>query len=276
MVEIPRKTVLITGCSEGGLGAALARCFEQTGFHVFATVRDPGKAASLQGEHIEVLPLDVTSTETIQQGADLVRSKTGGTLDVLVNNAGSMLMGPLLDVSLDESRQVFEVNVWGMLATTQAFAPMLVQSKGVMLNICSIAGAVRMAWQGIYNSSKAAETWLSETMRIEMEPLGVRVITAMVGEVETKIYHNGRSLQLPQESYYRTVQHIIADQAAGKLQKSNERADVTARNLVRDVLSGRSGFTWRGGVAGTAKLALWLLPTRLFVSNCGLAFAAGD
>ncbi|KAJ9485201.1 hypothetical protein VN97_g8155 [Penicillium thymicola] len=262
-----RKTVLITGCSEGGLGAALARCFQKQGFHVFATVRDPQKAASLQDEHIEVLPLEVTSKKSIGACAQVVHSKTGGTLDVLVNNAGSMLMGPLLDVSVEDSRRVFEVNVWGVLATTQQFAPMLVKAKGTILNICSIAGAVRMAWQGIYNSSKAAQTWISETLRIELEPLGVRVLTAMVGEVETKIYQNSRPLKLPDGSYYKSVESFIVDQASGKLQKTNEKAEVTAHNLVRDVQNGRVGFTWRGGVAGTAKLASWLLPTRLFVGT---------
>lgn len=96
-----------------------------------------------------MLPLEVTSKESIESCAQVVRSKTGGTLDVLVNNAGSILMGPLLDVSVEDSRRVFEVNVWGMLATTQQFAPMLVKAKGTILNICSIAGAVRMAWQGM-------------------------------------------------------------------------------------------------------------------------------
>lgn len=88
----------------------------------------------------------------------------------------------------------------------------------------------------------------------------------MVGEVETKIYHNSRPLKLPDGSYYKSVESFIVDQASGKLQKTNEKAEVTAHNLVRDVQSGRVGFTWRGGVAGTAKLASWLLPTRLFVS----------
>ena len=119
---------------------------------------------------------------------------------------------------------------------------------------------------GVYNSSKAAETFLSETLRIEMEPLGVRVVTAMVGEIETNIYQNCEPPILPPGSYYKSVEQYIIDQAAGKLQKQNEPLEITARNLLRDVLSGRSGQTWRGGVAGTAKLATWLLPTRLFVS----------
>lgn len=144
-----KKTALITGCSEGGLGAELAKNFQKQGFHVFATLRTPEKAASLKDEHIEVLPLDVTSSESVSQCADLVRSKTGGSLDVLVNNAGVILMAPLLDTSIPDGKKVFDVHVWGTLAVTQAFAPMLIEAKGVVLNICSIAAAIRLAWQGM-------------------------------------------------------------------------------------------------------------------------------
>jgi 1-acylglycerone phosphate reductase len=143
-------TVLITGCSEGGLGAALCEAFVRHGFHVIATLRDPAKAptlSSLSG-HIEVLALDVTDAASISACAAAVAAKTGGRLDVLVNNAGSMFVMPLLDTDLAESKRLFDVNVWGMLAVTQAFAPMLIRSRGVVLNVASIAGAVRMAWQG--------------------------------------------------------------------------------------------------------------------------------
>jgi NAD(P)-dependent dehydrogenase (short-subunit alcohol dehydrogenase family) len=148
-------TVLITGCSDGGLGAALAEAFARRGFHVLATLRDPSKAAGLAScpGHIEVLPLDVTDTASIESCAAAVATKTGGRLDVLVNNAGSLFMMPLLDTDLAESKRLFDVNVWGMLAVTQAFAPMLVRSRGVVLNIASIAGAVRMAWQGASRST---------------------------------------------------------------------------------------------------------------------------
>ncbi|CZR50458.1 related to 1-acyldihydroxyacetone-phosphate reductase [Phialocephala subalpina] len=235
MPAVTAKTVLITGCSEGGLGAALANAFAQKGFTYLRPFKFPRKL-----------------------------SRTGGALDVLVNNAGSMLKGPLLDVLIQEIRKAFEINVWAMLAVTQAFAPLVVKSKGVILNICSIAGAVRMAWQGTYNASKVAETWFSETLRIGMEPLSVCVLTATVGEAETNIYQIGEPPELPKGSYYLSVRQYIVDQAAGKLQKSNEPAEVTAQNLVKDVLSGKSGQTWRGGVAGTAKLASWLPPTRIF------------
>jgi len=145
-----RKTVLITGCSVGGFGFALAKAFQQAGCHVFATARDPTKVGSLASEaYIEILPLDVTSAESIASCVAQVRKKTDGKLDVLVNNAGGAIFGPLVHTSIAESKALYDVNVWGVLAVAQAFAPLLVQAKGVMLNISSMAGAVPMAWQGM-------------------------------------------------------------------------------------------------------------------------------
>jgi len=103
-----------------------------------------------------------------------------------------------------------------------------------------------------------------------MEPLGVRVITAMIGEVQTKIYQNSETPKLPEGSYYSYVAKFIFDQGAGVMQRNNEDANVTAKNLVKDVLNGSRGQVWRGGIAGTARLASWLLPTRVFVSPRGL------
>lgn len=118
---------------------------------------------------------------------------------------------------------------------------------------------------GIYNSSKASARWISETLRIEMQGLGVRVITAMVGEVETNIYRNARAPpSLPPSSYYTSIKDLIFQQGTGQMQKENEKASVTAENLVRDVLSGRDGHVWRGGVAGRAKYLHWMVPERLF------------
>lgn len=148
-----KKTVLITGCSEGGLGAALANAFHDQDFHVFATVRDPAKATSLGRKNIEILPLDVTSQSSIMECLEAVKKRTEGKLDVLVNNAGALFFGPLLDVSIEDSKRLFDSNVWGMLAVSQAFSPLLIEAKGVMVNICSIAGAVRMAWQGMFYPS---------------------------------------------------------------------------------------------------------------------------
>lgn len=145
-----RKTVLVTGCSPGGLGYALAEAFANKGYFVFATLRDPTKAISLARETIQVLPLEVTSQQSIDACFNHVRAATEGRgLDVLVNNAGVGYVMPLLDTSIEESKKLFEVNVWGMLSVTQKFAPLVIEAKGTVLNISSLAGAVRMAWQGV-------------------------------------------------------------------------------------------------------------------------------
>ncbi|KAM0795811.1 hypothetical protein BDR22DRAFT_882864 [Usnea florida] len=236
-----KRIVLITGCSNGSLGAALALSFARHDFHVLATLRNLVKAASLASyPDIKIIPLDVTSSSSISSYAAAVEKKTGGRLDVLVNNAGLMFVMPLLDTSIEESKKLFGVNVRGLLAVTQAFAPMLVRSKGVVLNIASV-----------YNSSKASARWISETLRIELKGLGVRVITAMVGEVETNIYDNASTPpSLPSSSYYASIKDLIFQQ------------EITAENLVSDVLGGRDGHVWRGGVAGRAKYFHWILPER--------------
>lgn len=98
-----------------------------------------------------------------------------------------------------------------------------------------------------------------------MQGLGVRVITAMVGEVETNIYDNAQlPPSLPPSSYYTSIKKLIFQQGTGQMQKENEKAAVTAESLVRDVLGGRDGHVWRGGVAGRAKYLHWMLPERFF------------
>ena len=144
-----RRTALITGCSEGGLGAAIAEAFHEKGFHVFATARTTSKAASLARDGIEILPLDVTSDDSVAKCLETIKAKTGGKLDVLVNNAGYGILLPLLDTPLDKAQGVFDTNLWGTFRMSKAFAPLLIARKGAILNICSIAAAVPFAFQGM-------------------------------------------------------------------------------------------------------------------------------
>ncbi len=96
----------------------------------------------------EILELDVTIPSTIQQCKDIVSKRTGDKLDVLVNNAGIDLQSPLLEVDIQEARKVYDVNFWGTLAVTQAFAPLLIEAKGVIANQSTIDAAMSMVWAG--------------------------------------------------------------------------------------------------------------------------------
>lgn len=148
-MAITKKTVLITGCSDGGIGAALARAFLVHDYHVFATLRNTSKAGTLATTPgIEVLELEATSQESIAKCAQLVSERTGGSLDVVINNAGADFVMPLLDVDIQEARKLFDLNVFSILAVTQAFTPLLIQAKGCICNIGSVLALGPFAWSG--------------------------------------------------------------------------------------------------------------------------------
>ena len=145
-----RKSCLITGCSSGGIGAALAEAFAEKGYRVFATARDPTKNTQALHDHpnVVVLALDVASASSIMAATHAVEFDTGGTLDVLVNNAGHGINLPLLDTAVTDARRLFDVNFFGPLETAKAFAPMLVSAKGCIVNNSSIGAMQAFPFNG--------------------------------------------------------------------------------------------------------------------------------
>jgi 1-acylglycerone phosphate reductase len=139
----PRKTVLITGCSAGGVGAALAVAFKDKGYHVFATARTPSKVPDTlhSASNVAVFALDVTSADSIREAAELVAKKSG-KLDVLINNAGLGLNMPALDTPLEEAKKQFDLNFFGAFAMLQAFGALLVKAKGCVVNNSSVGGVL--------------------------------------------------------------------------------------------------------------------------------------
>ncbi|KAI1375603.1 putative short-chain dehydrogenase/reductase [Hypoxylon crocopeplum] len=262
-----KKTVLITGCSDGGIGATMAKEFAAQGYHVFATLRNLTKAKSLEGvDGVEILQLEVTSKESVEQCAAEVEKRTGGTLDILVNNAGADFVIPLLDVSIDEAKKLYDINVWGILLVTQAFAPMLIKAKGCVANFSSIAGIMPLSWSGIYSSSKAAAKQMSEILRVELQPLGVRVITAMVGAVVTPIHDRAGELDLPAGSPYQNIRDLINDVRKGVHKPGAVKVEVASKALISDITSGKTGLVWRGGTASLSRYLGWLLPNGVWES----------
>ena len=144
-----QKYVLITGCSANGLGAALVDTFLQRNYHVFATLRNPSKAPSHFQNigNITMLTLDVLSPTDMASAVDAVRNKTGGRLDVLVNNSGRFEVMPALDTSIEEGKNLFDLNFWAPLAMIQAFAPLLIEAKGCVVNVSSVAAVLPLYFQ---------------------------------------------------------------------------------------------------------------------------------
>jgi 1-acylglycerone phosphate reductase len=153
-----RKTCLVTGCSKGGVGVALAEAFKDKGYHVFATARSPAKVpqALHADPHVTVLSLDVTSCESITAAAVIVSSQTGGKLDILINNAGQGLNMPALDTSIEEAKKLFDANFFGVLEMVQAFRHMLIKAKGVIVNNSSVGAYQPFPFISMYFRQKKA------------------------------------------------------------------------------------------------------------------------
>lgn len=263
------KSVLITGCSAGGIGGGLAEAFHEKGYHVFATARTPSKISQslANARNVTVLTLDVLSAESIAAAVESVTRVTGGKLDVLVNNSGSVMVMPALDVSIEEGKKLFDVNYWALLAMIQAFAPLLIEAQGYVVNNTSASGVLPFGSFGsIYNSSKAAAILGSETWRLELAPLGVRTLTIVTTGVKSNVFTNMKPTQIPENSYYYGIRDYIRELGDGRLQKDAITAKEYGVKVVRLVDKGATGKHWVGASAASARYAAWLLPDSMMVS----------
>lgn len=281
----PRKSVLITGCTAGGIGGALAEAFHEKGYHVFATLRTPSKISKTlaNASNVTILTLDVLSSESIAAAVGSVRKETGGRLDVLVNNSGAVLVAPGLDASIEEGKKLFDLNLWAPMAMLQAFSPLLIEAKGCVVNNTSASAYATFgfmsksrAWHvlkfhlltqlGIYNSSKAAFAAASETWRHELQPLGVRTITLITTGVKTNGFSEYRGIKLPENSRYHGVQDLMRVVGDGQLQANAMDSREYATKVVHAVEKGAVGQVWAGKDALFARLGWWLSPQSVFVS----------
>jgi NAD(P)-dependent dehydrogenase (short-subunit alcohol dehydrogenase family) len=188
-----KNNVLITGCSTG-LGRSTALMLAASGWRVFAGVRKAADARSLQAEaEGDLVPLqfDVAKPDSLARAIDELRAATGGQLHGLVNNAGVYLGGPLELMKREEIELSFAVNVTGLLAVTQACLPMLRAAEGRIVNIGSISGLVAMPGVSVYAGSKHAVEAITDSLRVELHPFGVKVIAVEPGGIKTPIWEKG-------------------------------------------------------------------------------------
>ena len=178
---------LITGTSTG-FGRLLAEELMQRGSHVVATARkvdDIGDFVTKYPGRATVLPLDVTSAESIQRAHDDALARVGH-IDVLVNNAGYGVTGAVEEVIEDEYMPMFNTNVFGLIELTRAFLPeMRAQRSGHIVNFSSIGGLIGSPGWGYYNATKFAVEGLSQALRGELEPLGIGVTVIEPGPFRT-------------------------------------------------------------------------------------------
>ncbi|KAF2171556.1 hypothetical protein M409DRAFT_63778 [Zasmidium cellare ATCC 36951] len=264
-METSKRTVLITGCSAGGMGAALAKEFHAAGLSVIATARDTTKMAELKALGIATLQLDVQSATSIAACVEKVPR-----LDILINNAGASYTMPVSDIDIAEARRLFDTNVWGCIAVTQAFLPLLMKSsQAVIVNHTSVGVGMSIPFQGVYNASKAAMSMFSKTMRLELEGFGIAAVNLKTGGVQTNIVKNiqARSPQLPKDSIYSPAREAV--EAALRSEWVEKRgmgitAEQWAKQVVAELLKeSPPAVVWKGESAWMASLLSWL-PARWF------------
>ncbi len=179
-----QKTVLITGCSSG-IGRATARAFNDEGWTVYATARNPADAQTLGDEGCELATLDVTDQDDVDRVVNRILDEEGA-IDCLVNNAGYGQFGPLEDVPTEKVHEQFDVNVYGPHRLVRAVLPhMRREREGTIVNLSSVAGRVAFPGSGVYSGSKFAVEAMSDALRGEVSEYGIDVVVVEPGPVKT-------------------------------------------------------------------------------------------
>lgn len=232
------NTILITG-SSSGFGLETARYFLERDWTVIATMRTPRSDVLQKSERLQIIPLDVTDADSIARAV-----RDAGPIDALVNNAGSGLMGALEGVSVDDTRQIFELNTFGTMAMTQAVLPgFRQQGSGVVVNVSSAVTLKSFPMLSAYTASKAAIEAFSENLALEVKPFGVRVRVVVPGrapETSFSAAARSRSQNTIPEAYTDWAKQVFSEaaQQQGEITSANDVAEA----VWRAVTDGSSPF----------------------------------
>lgn len=219
-----RSDIMVVSGASTGMGAATARDLATRGYHVLAGVRRERDADAIRAEGIEPVILDITSSEHIQDLVDRIATDPDQRpVRALINNAGISINAPVETLPLDDWRRLFEVNLFGHVALTQALLPFLHRSRGRIVNISSVGGKIAMATYGAYAGAKFALEAVSDSLRRELAPHGVQVVVIEPGAVKTDIGHRGTTTTTAlagrmnhehQQRYARLVAATVAQSSA--------------------------------------------------------------
>jgi len=265
------KSVVVTGVSSG-IGYGVAKEFAEHGYRVFGSVRKEEDARSLKAElgtSFTPLLFDVTNREAVLRAAGQVEGTLDGAgLTGLINNAGTALAGPLMHQPLDEVRQQFEVNVFGLISVTQAFLPLLGAKKapahkpGRIVNVSSVSGKVAEPFLSAYVGTKHAVEGISDSLRRELLLYGIEVIVIRPGAVKTAIWEKGAASVIS-GGYAQTDYAGPLGRAQGYAERlaSNGYSPETFGGFVRKVFEAKRPRTRYAIVPG--RFTDWTVPTSL-------------
>lgn len=263
-----KQVVLITGCSEGGIGHALARAFAAKDCHVVATSRSVSSMSDLkQDPRFFLQEIDVRSDGSVQSAVSKVIDKFG-RIDVLVNNAGVHCIGPLAEVPLSSMQQTFDTNVFGTMRMIQAVVPhMATRKKGKVANLGSVTVQAPGPWAGVYTSTKSALHALTDSMRLELKPLGIDVINVVPGAITSNIGNSAIASynKMPDWKLYKPFDAAIRARAQMSQGVKSTPSDEFAKAAVATILRENPPAWFTYGRYSTSFAILHHLP--LFVKD---------
>jgi NAD(P)-dependent dehydrogenase (short-subunit alcohol dehydrogenase family) len=194
------KSVFITGAATG-IGEALVVRLQREGWQAFAGCHSspPDRARWFGMPGVTVVPCDVTDPDQVLAAAKTIQEHTGGTLDLLINNAGySPREGVIEAADMTEYRRAFEINFWGPVRVVQAMMPLLRESKGRIINVTSASVYMTIPMASAYPTAKAALTTFTRHLRMELSPFGIEVAELVPGGVETPMTEMGPEVSAQQ------------------------------------------------------------------------------
>ncbi len=272
--SIEKKTVVITGASSG-IGQASVSQMIEAGWRVFATVRKPADAEKLRsggGPNVTPVMMDVTDRLSVMAAAGQVTSEVAGRgLNALVNVAGIGRVRPVESITPADLQEIFDINVFGQLAVTQAFLPLLHKAHGRIVNISSVGAHIAVPSGSLINASKAAFGIFNDTLRLELRPFGIFVSVIEPGAIRTpaveKTLGDAETIiaSLPPDAAARYGEMLLGFVARAYEREMNGSSPEVVADAVRHALTARRPrIRYRVGKHATLLTTLpRVLPDRL-------------
>lgn len=275
MARPGRKWALIADANPDGVGGAYASAFRRRGINVVATATDTEGMEYLEPESgtdegfLVTLQLDASCPGSIAAAVTQVRQLTDGHLDFLLNMSNSAYYVPLIDGDIEQAKKQFDLGVWGPLAVTKAFFPMLQASKGVVVNQVKPTGLTGLTkpFAGIGSSVQAAILNMSSVLRVELEPFGIKVVTLIADDLQAGRIDGLTGEGVSQSSPYFPIKddadRVMASYSANKSRDMYEIANETLDQLLGEA---PPSYIRKGFMAYLLPLFYWLIPTSILDS----------
>ncbi|KAF6149233.1 hypothetical protein GIB67_026089 [Kingdonia uniflora] len=274
MEDSEKPVVLITGCSDGGIGHELARAFANEKCIVVATSRSLGSMGDLGNDSRVVLKeLDVLSNDSIRKVLSDVVERFG-RIDIVVNNAGVHCVGPLAEIPMSAVEHTFNTNVYGPMRVIQAVVPhMATRRNGKIVNIGSVTALAPGPWAGAYSATKAALHALTDTLRLELQTFGIKVINVVPGAIRSNFGNSSIANynRLPEWKLYKPFESSIRSRAEFSQTAKSTPGDEFAKKIVAVVLKKNPPAWFSYGQYSTVSAIMYHLP--LFVKDFILRMA---